>query len=68
LKIIKYRKKLTAFNSALSCKFARWFLEVEAFKADQSHDRPYVEQWAEQLRATIEKLQPSLRPEISLEL
>ncbi|MBJ9986699.1 DNA topoisomerase (ATP-hydrolyzing) subunit B [Acinetobacter sp. S40] len=42
-------------------------LEVEPFKADQSQDRPYVEQWAEQLRATIEKLQPSLRPEISLE-
>ena len=42
-------------------------LEVEPFKADQSQDRPYVEQWAEELRQVIEKLQPSLRPEITLE-
>lgn len=42
-------------------------LEVEPFKADLSHDRPYVEQWASQLGTVIEKLQPSLRPEISLE-
>ncbi|WP_288491208.1 DNA topoisomerase (ATP-hydrolyzing) subunit B [uncultured Acinetobacter sp.] len=42
-------------------------LEVEPFKADQSHDRPYVEQWAEQLGQVIAKLQPSLRPEVSLE-
>ncbi|MCU4415006.1 DNA topoisomerase (ATP-hydrolyzing) subunit B [Acinetobacter sp. WU_MDCI_Axc73] len=42
-------------------------LEVEPFKADQSHDRPYVEQWAGQLSAAIARLQPSLRPEISLE-
>ena len=42
-------------------------LEVEPFKADQSQDRPYVEQWADELRQVIEKLQPSLRPEITLE-
>ncbi|MFV5386459.1 DNA topoisomerase (ATP-hydrolyzing) subunit B [Acinetobacter junii] len=42
-------------------------LELEAFKADHNHERDYVEFWAEQLRAAIEKLQPSLRPEISLE-
>ncbi|WP_151711385.1 DNA topoisomerase (ATP-hydrolyzing) subunit B [Acinetobacter junii] len=42
-------------------------LELEAFKADHNHEREYVESWAEQLRAAIEKLQPSLRPEISLE-
>ncbi|QXR10769.1 DNA topoisomerase (ATP-hydrolyzing) subunit B [Acinetobacter junii] len=42
-------------------------LELEAFKADHNHERDYVESWAEQLRAAIEKLQPSLRPEISLE-
>ncbi|CAG66989.1 MULTISPECIES: DNA topoisomerase (ATP-hydrolyzing) subunit B [Acinetobacter] len=42
-------------------------LEVEPFKADLSHDRPYVEQWAEQLGQVIAKLQPSLRPEVSLE-
>ncbi len=42
-------------------------LEVEAFKAEHNHERDYVETWAEQLRAAIEKLQPSLRPEITLE-
>lgn len=42
-------------------------LEVEAFKADQNHDQVYVEQWAEKVRETIVKLQPSLRPEITLE-
>lgn len=42
-------------------------LEVEAFKAEHNHERDYVETWAEQLRTAIEKLQPSLRPEITLE-
>lgn len=42
-------------------------LEVEVFKAEHNHERDYVETWAEQLRAAIEKLQPSLRPEITLE-
>ena len=42
-------------------------LELEAFKADHNHERDYVESWAEQLRVAIEKLQPSLRPEITLE-
>ena len=42
-------------------------LELEAFNADHNHERDYVESWAEQLRVAIEKLQPSLRPEITLE-
>ncbi|MEB3864933.1 DNA topoisomerase (ATP-hydrolyzing) subunit B [Acinetobacter sp. IK31] len=42
-------------------------LEVEAFKADQNHDQAYVEQWTEKVRETVVKLQPSLRPEITLE-
>ena len=42
-------------------------LEVEAFKADQNHDQAYVQQWADQVRETVTKLQPSLRPEITLE-
>ena len=42
-------------------------LELEAFKVDHNHERDYVESWAEQLRVAIEKLQPSLRPEITLE-
>ena len=42
-------------------------LGLEAFKLDQNHDEAYVTQWSEQLRAAIEKYQPSLRPEIVLE-
>ncbi|EKU37327.1 DNA topoisomerase (ATP-hydrolyzing) subunit B [Acinetobacter sp. AYS6] len=42
-------------------------LEVEAFKADQNHDQAYVQQWADQVRETVTRLQPSLRPEITLE-
>ncbi|MCH7337889.1 DNA topoisomerase (ATP-hydrolyzing) subunit B [Acinetobacter sp. NIPH 2699] len=42
-------------------------LELDAFKIDHNHEREYVEAWAEQLRGAIEKLQPSLRPEITLE-
>lgn len=42
-------------------------LEVEAFKSDQNHDEAYVQQWADQVRDIITRLQPSLRPEISLE-
>ena len=42
-------------------------LEVEAFKSDQNHDQAYVQQWADQVKAIIMRLQPSLRPEITLE-
>lgn len=42
-------------------------LEVEAFKSDQNHDQAYVQQWADQVKAIITRLQPSLRPEITLE-
>ncbi|WP_111856383.1 DNA topoisomerase (ATP-hydrolyzing) subunit B [Acinetobacter oleivorans] len=42
-------------------------LEVEAFKSDQNHDQAYVQQWAGQVKAIITRLQPSLRPEITLE-
>ncbi|MDS7934370.1 DNA topoisomerase (ATP-hydrolyzing) subunit B [Acinetobacter sp. V91_7] len=42
-------------------------LEIEAFKSDQNHDEAYVQQWADQLKEIITRLQPSLRPEITLE-
>ncbi|MBO9529914.1 MAG: DNA topoisomerase (ATP-hydrolyzing) subunit B [Acinetobacter oleivorans] len=42
-------------------------LEVEAFKSDQNHDQAYVQQWADQVKVIITRLQPSLRPEITLE-
>ncbi|MHC3122742.1 DNA topoisomerase (ATP-hydrolyzing) subunit B [Acinetobacter sp. GN11] len=42
-------------------------LEVDAFKSDQNHDQAYVQQWADQVKEIITRLQPSLRPEITLE-
>ncbi|CAI3121093.1 DNA gyrase subunit B [Acinetobacter calcoaceticus] len=42
-------------------------LEIEAFKSDQNHDEAYVQQWADQVKNIITRLQPSLRPEITLE-
>ncbi|MGU3313837.1 DNA topoisomerase (ATP-hydrolyzing) subunit B [Acinetobacter sp. M5A5_2a] len=42
-------------------------LEIEAFKSDQNHDQAYVQQWADQVKDIITRLQPSLRPEITLE-
>lgn len=42
-------------------------LEIEAFKSDQNHDEAYVQQWADQVKEIITRLQPSLRPEITLE-
>ncbi|MCU4365517.1 DNA topoisomerase (ATP-hydrolyzing) subunit B [Acinetobacter variabilis] len=42
-------------------------ISLEAFKLDQLEDKAYVETWGEYLRAAIEKIQPSLRPELSLE-
>ena len=42
-------------------------ISVEGFKLDQNHDRAYVEQWAEQVRSAVAEIQPSLRPELSLE-
>ena len=61
------QKSLQRPHSTLSCKFIGWFFELDAFKTDHNHERDYVESWAEQLRVAIEKLQPSLRPEITLE-
>lgn len=42
-------------------------ISLEAFKLDQLEDKAYVETWGEDLRAAIGKIQPSLRPELSLE-
>lgn len=42
-------------------------LELDAFKVDQNQDEAYVMEWATALTEAIARLQPSLRPEISLE-
>ncbi|WP_111896231.1 DNA topoisomerase (ATP-hydrolyzing) subunit B [Acinetobacter sp. MB5] len=42
-------------------------LAIEAFKTEKNVEQDYVQTWAEHLQAEITKLQPSLRPEVSLE-
>ncbi|MDQ8952465.1 DNA topoisomerase (ATP-hydrolyzing) subunit B [Acinetobacter rudis] len=41
--------------------------QLEAFKVERNDDQAYVQQWAEQLSEKVAAIQPSLRPEISLE-
>ncbi len=43
-------------------------IAVEGFKLDQIADRAYVEQWGEKICAAIAQKQPSLRPELTLEM
>ncbi|RKG49483.1 DNA topoisomerase (ATP-hydrolyzing) subunit B [Acinetobacter cumulans] len=43
-------------------------IAVEGFKLDQTIDRAYVEQWGEKICAAIAQKQPSLRPELTLEV
>ena len=61
------QKSLQRLTQRYPASLLDGLLELEAFKADHNDDREYVETWTEQLRAAIEKLQPSLRPEITLE-
>ncbi|MCR4532301.1 DNA topoisomerase (ATP-hydrolyzing) subunit B [Acinetobacter venetianus] len=61
------QKSLQRLTQRYPASLLDGLLELEAFKADHNDDHEYVETWAEQLRAAIEKLQPSLRPEITLE-
>lgn len=61
------QKSLQRLTQRYPASLLDGLLELDAFKGDHNHERDYVEAWAEQLRVAIEKLQPSLRPEISLE-
>lgn len=61
------QKSLQRLTQRYPASLLDGLLELDAFKGDHNHERDYVEAWAEQLRIAIEKLQPSLRPEISLE-
>ncbi|MCM1960994.1 DNA topoisomerase (ATP-hydrolyzing) subunit B [Acinetobacter modestus] len=61
------QKSLQRLTQRYPASLLDGLLELEAFKTDHNHERDYVESWAEQLRVAIEKLQPSLRPEITLE-
>ncbi|ENX64331.1 MULTISPECIES: DNA topoisomerase (ATP-hydrolyzing) subunit B [Acinetobacter] len=61
------QKSLQRLTQRYPASLLDGLLELDAFKTDHNHEREYVETWAEQLRVAIEKLQPSLRPEITLE-
>ncbi|WAU76668.1 DNA topoisomerase (ATP-hydrolyzing) subunit B [Acinetobacter sp. TR3] len=61
------QKSLQRLTQRYPASLLDGLLEIDAFKTDHNHERDYVESWAEQLRIAIEKLQPSLRPEITLE-
>ncbi|RUP38787.1 MAG: DNA topoisomerase (ATP-hydrolyzing) subunit B [Acinetobacter sp.] len=61
------QKSLQRLTQRYPASLLDGLLELDALKTDHNHERDYVETWAEQLRIAIEKLQPSLRPEISLE-
>lgn len=61
------QKSLQRLTQRYPASLLDGLLELDAFKTDHNHERDYVESWAEQLRIAIEKLQPSLRPEITLE-
>ncbi|ENW07322.1 DNA topoisomerase (ATP-hydrolyzing) subunit B [Acinetobacter beijerinckii] len=61
------QKSLQRLTQRYPASLLDGLLELDALKTDHNHERDYVETWAEQLRDAIEKLQPSLRPEISLE-
>ncbi|WP_420001732.1 DNA topoisomerase (ATP-hydrolyzing) subunit B [Acinetobacter sp. LF10] len=61
------QKSLQRLTQRYPASLLDGLLEIDAFKTDHNHERDYVESWAEQLRVAIETLQPSLRPEITLE-
>ncbi|MEB3768330.1 DNA topoisomerase (ATP-hydrolyzing) subunit B [Acinetobacter sp. MD2] len=61
------QKSLTRLTQRYPASLLDGLLELEHFKIDQNQDEAYVQAWAEQLQNAIVKLQPSLRPEISLE-
>ena len=62
------QKSLTRLTVRYPASLLDGLLGLDAFNLDQNHDEEYVKQWSEQLRIAIEKYQPSLRPEISLEV
>lgn len=61
------QKSLTRLTQRYPATLLDALLEIDAFQGDQKFDQTYVKQWAEQLTTTMSRLQPSLRPEISIE-
>ncbi|MFT4020905.1 MAG: DNA topoisomerase (ATP-hydrolyzing) subunit B, partial [Acinetobacter sp.] len=61
------QKSLSRLTQRYPATLLDALLELDAFKLDQNSDQAYVLAWAEQLQAIISRLQPSLRPQVSLE-
>jgi DNA gyrase subunit B len=61
------QKSLQRLTQRYPASLLDGLISMDAYKFDHSQDLAYVQQWGEQLRAAVEKTQPSLRPELSLE-
>ncbi|HJF26684.1 DNA topoisomerase (ATP-hydrolyzing) subunit B [Acinetobacter bohemicus] len=61
------QKSLARLTQRYPASLLDALISIEAFKLDQLEDEDYVTRWGEQLRAAIERIQPGLRPELSLE-
>ncbi len=62
------QKSITRLTVRYPASLLDALIAVEGFKLDQMADKAYVQQWGEGVRAAIEKTQPNLRPELSLEV
>jgi len=61
------QKSLARLTQRYPASLLDALLSLEGFKLDQLEDKTYVETWGENLRAAIEAIQPTLRPELTLE-
>lgn len=61
------QRSLTRLSQRYPASLLDALLGLEAYKVEENHNRDYAEQWASQLVAAIAALQPSLKPEFSLE-
>ncbi|MDM1336591.1 DNA topoisomerase (ATP-hydrolyzing) subunit B [Acinetobacter pseudolwoffii] len=61
------QKSLARLTQRYPASLLDALLSLDAFKLDQLEDKSYVETWGENLRTAIEAIQPTLRPELTLE-
>jgi DNA gyrase subunit B len=61
------QKSLARLTQRYPASLLDALLSLEGFKLDQLEDKNYVETWGGNLRVAIEAIQPTLRPELTLE-
>ncbi|TXJ08617.1 MAG: DNA topoisomerase (ATP-hydrolyzing) subunit B [Acinetobacter sp.] len=61
------QKSITRLTQRFPATLLDALLDIAQFHTEQKTDQDYVEQWAIQVVAAMNRLQPSLRPEYSLE-